>query len=249
VTSLHAHFGALEAKYPWSPSSPVGAAAPFSPSRREHLAGCSLATLLVEAQSGSEDAFAELYRLTWARLHATVLRVVRSPELAGEVTQEVYLEIWQKPGRFQEDRGSALGWMMMIARRRAVDRVRSVTRALALERRYTERLCALISVDNWDDVTARLDAEQIGQTLAALSVVQREALTLVYLEQRPIAEVAQLLEIPAATVKSRMRDGLMRLRGLLSQTPPECRRRSRSATGRTSRARQQGCRRGDVPAC
>ena len=245
MTSLRAHFGALDPA-PWSSSPPFGRAAPFSRSRREHLAGCPLATLLVEAQRGMEDAFAELYRLTWARLYATVLRVVRSPELAGEVTQEAYLEIWQKSGRFQEDKGSALGWMLMIARRRAVDRVRSVTRALALERRYIERQCALISIDNWDEVTARLDAPQIRRTLAALSHVQREALTLVYLEQRPVADVAELLGIPVATVKSRVRDGLIRLRALLAQAPVECRRRSRS-TGAGTGARR-ACR-DDVPAC
>jgi RNA polymerase sigma-70 factor (ECF subfamily) len=146
-----------------------------------------------------------------------VLRVVRSPELAGEVTQEAYLEIWQQSGRYQKDRGSALGWMMMIARRRAVDRVRSVTRSAALERRYTEHNGGLGDVDTWDEVAARLDAEQVRLCLPVLSPVQRQALTLTYVEQRSAAEVARMLDVPLATVKSRIRDGRLRLRAVVTQ--------------------------------
>jgi RNA polymerase sigma-70 factor (ECF subfamily) len=164
-----------------------------------------------------EDAFAELYRRTRTRVYAAVLRVVGSPELAGEVTQEAYLEIWQQSGRFQEDRGSALGWMMTIARRRAVDRVRSVSRALALEQRYAKHNGALESVDIWDDVAARMDAQQIRHTLPALTPLQRQALTLTYLEERPAAEVARLLGVPLGTIKSRIRDGLTRLRTVVAE--------------------------------
>jgi RNA polymerase sigma-70 factor (ECF subfamily) len=185
-----------------------------SPSRHDELSDLPLAQLLLEAHARREDAFVELHRRTRARVYATVLRVVRSPELAGEVTQEAYLEIWQQSGRYQEDKGSALGWMMMIARRRAVDRVRSVTRALALERRYVENNAALSSVNSWDDVTARLDAEGVRDLLTVLTAVQRQALTVTYLQQRPAAEAAKLLRVPVSTLKSRMRGGLLRLRAL-----------------------------------
>ena len=209
---------ALPCPAPFEPEpvrEPVHSAVPTGTVRRARP-DCPLAALLLEAHHGLEDAFAELYRLTRARVHAAVLRVVRSPELAGEVTQEAYLEIWQQSGRYQRDKGSALGWMIMIARRRAVDRVRSVTRALALERRYAQHDEALLTLDGWDEVTARLDARQVRQTLTALTVVQRQALTMVYREQRTTAEVAQLLGVPLATVKSRQRDGLIRLRALLT---------------------------------
>ena len=184
-----------------------------------------LATLLLEAQCGQEAPFAELYRLTRARVYAAVLRVVRCPELAGEVTQEAYLEIWQQCGRYRQDKGSVVGWMTMIARRRAVDRVRSVTCALALERRWSEHNETLLTLDGWDEVTARLDARQIRHTLTALTTVQREALTMVYLEQRTMAEVARLLGVPLATVKSRCRDGLTRLRALLTDSSSTASRR------------------------
>ena len=188
-------------------------------------ADAPLARLLLEAQCGREDPFAELYRLTRGRVYAAVLRVVRCPELAGEVTQEAYLQIWQQCGRYQPDKGSVLGWMTMIARRRAVDRVRSVTRSVDLEHRWYNEVEASLSVDDWDEVTARLDAHEIRRTLAALSAVQREVLALLYLEQRTMAEAARILGVPLATVKSRSRDGLARLRALLTDsastaTPP-----------------------------
>ena len=179
-------------------------------------ADAPLARLLLEAQCGREDPFAELYRLTRGRVYAAVLRVVRCPELAGEVTQEAYLQIWQQCGRYQPDKGSVLGWMTMIARRRAVDRVRSVTRSVDLEHRWYNEVEASLSVDDWDEVTARLDAHEIRQTLTALSAVQREVLALLYLEQRTMVEAARILGVPLATVKSRSRDGLARLRALLT---------------------------------
>ena len=176
-----------------------------------------LGALLLEIERGVEEAFAELYRLTRHRLQAVVLRVIRSPELAGEVTQEAYLEIWQHAGRYRADQGSAMGWMATIAHRRAIDRVRSVTRAQAQEQRYVLSSGAGAGGDSWDDVTARLDAAHVHRFLGVLSSVQREALTLTYLEQRSASEVAQLLRVPLGTVKSRTRDGLIRLRSLLAQ--------------------------------
>jgi RNA polymerase sigma-70 factor, ECF subfamily len=177
----------------------------------------SLAALLLEIERGVEEAFTELYRLTRRRLHAVVLRVIRSPELAGEVTQEAYLEIWQHAGRYRADQGSAMGWMATIAHRRAIDRVRSVTRAQAQEQRYVLSSGDGAGGDSWDDVTARLDAAHVHRFLGVLSSVQREALTLTYLEQRSASEVAELLRVPLGTVKSRTRDGLIRLRSLLAQ--------------------------------
>jgi len=177
-----------------------------------------LGALLLEIQRGVEEAFTELYRLTRRRLHAVVLRVIRSPELAGEVTQEAYLEIWQHAGRYRADQGSAMGWMATIAHRRAIDRLRSVTRAQAQEQRYALSSGAGAGGDSWDDVTARLDAAHVHRFLGVLSSVQREALTLTYLEQRSASEVAELLRVPLGTVKSRTRDGLIRLRSLLA--PP-----------------------------
>ena len=87
-----------------------------------------LGDLLVRSSRGDEAAFAELYDLTSARIHGLVLRVIRAPDLAAEVVQEVYVELWRLSARYRTAEGTAMGWMCTIAHRRAVDRTRSVRR-------------------------------------------------------------------------------------------------------------------------
>jgi len=170
----------------------------------------SLARLVLEAHDGLEGSFEELHRCTRVRMHALVLRLVRSPELALEVTQEAYLEIWQQSGRYSPERGSALSWMMVIARRRAIDRIRSVTRSVALEHRVSSG--DGVEDDHADRVVARLDAARVGPLLTGLSPLQREALTLVYLQRHTSQEAASLLQVPVTTLKTRVRDGLLQMR-------------------------------------
>ncbi|WP_375423253.1 sigma-70 family RNA polymerase sigma factor [uncultured Friedmanniella sp.] len=174
--------------------------------------GCPLEQLLREARHGVEGSFEELHLRTRGRVRAVVLRVVRCPELASEVTQETYLEVWQQAERYCPERASVLGWITMIARRRAIDRVRSITRTIGQERRYTSGAPDFLEDDHADQVVARLDAEQVGPMLALISPRQREALSLVYLQRRSPQEAAALAGIPLSTLKTRMRDGLQQLR-------------------------------------
>lgn len=184
-------------------------------------APCPLAQLLTEARDGLEASFGELHRRTVGPVQAAVLRIVRCPELAREVTQETYLEVWQQAARYRPERAPVLGWITMIARRRSIDRVRSVARARGQEHRYS--LGGEVGgADHADSVVDRLDAARLTAVLARLSPVQRQALTLVYLERRSAAEVAVLLGAPLGTVKTRLRDGLTELRRLTATTgvPP-----------------------------
>jgi RNA polymerase sigma-70 factor (ECF subfamily) len=173
---------------------------------------CPLAQLLLEARHGVEESFEELHRRTWLRVYAVVLRVVRSPELASEVTQETYLEVWQQAERYRPELASVLGWITMIARRRAIDRVRAITRAVGQERRYALGLLDGDVDDPAEQVVERLDAARLRPLVAALSPLQREALTLVYLQRRSPQEAAELVGAPLSTLKTRMRDGLQQLR-------------------------------------
>jgi len=177
------------------------------PVTTDHL----LAALLVGVRDGREGSFEELHARTRGRVDSLVLRLVRSPELALEVTQETYLDVWQQAGRYSPDRGSVLSWMLVIARRRAIDRIRSVTRGVALEHRVST------GADRYQDdlaeqVVARLDAARLGPMLAVLSPLQREALTLVYLHRLTSVEAAGRLAVPVSTLKTRVRDGLRQLR-------------------------------------
>ena len=124
------------------------------------LQAAHLVDLMSQTALGNHQAFAELYDLTVRRIYGTVLRVLRSPEHAEEVTQEVYTELWQHAARYCPDKGSVITWMMMVARRRAVDRVRSVSSEMARDERYA--VAAEPEIDEvWDRATQKHDVERV----------------------------------------------------------------------------------------
>ena len=184
------------------------------PTGRENEAA-HLVELMALSSRGHEDAFAELYDLTSQRIYGIILRVLRSPDHAAEVTQEVYVEVWRQSARYSPDKGSVTAWMTTMAHRRAVDRVRSVSGEATRDERY-----ALHSGDReidqvWDGVERRLDVERVRKGMASLTAIQREALTLAYFGGYTQSQVAQLLQLPLGTVKTRIRDGLIGLRDAL----------------------------------
>ncbi|HEX8767314.1 MAG TPA: ECF RNA polymerase sigma factor SigK [Jatrophihabitans sp.] len=175
----------------------------------------TLEDLVAAAARGDEQAFAELYDRTAPRVYGMVLRVVRDPAQAAEVTQDVYLEVWRQSARFDGDKGGVLPWLLMIAHRRAVDRVRSVQSSMVRENKYArlheERPYDSVS----EQVQTSLDAQRVRKVLDDLTPAQREAVTLAYFGGYTHTEVAQLLKIPLGTVKTRIRDGLIRMRDAL----------------------------------
>ena len=171
-----------------------------------------LTELLQLSARGQETAFAELYDLTSARIHGVVLRVVRSPEQAAEVTQEVYLDIWLHAANYSPTRGSALGWMTTIAHRRAVDRVRSLISTKAREERYGQESTEREADQVWENVQQDFETQRVRKALHTLTVSQREAIDLAYFGGYTQREVAGLLRVPLGTVKTRIRDGLIKLR-------------------------------------
>lgn len=178
----------------------------------------TLAAVLRRAAGGDESAFGEFYDATSPRVLGLVRRVVRDPAQAEEVTQEVFLEVWRQSARYDADRGSPLAWLLTIAHRKAVDRVRSVEASRGRESSY-----GAATVDVAHDVTAeavveRLDAERVHRALDTLTEAQRGALELAYLSGYTHTEVATLLDLPLGTAKTRIRDGLIRLRDTLGVT-------------------------------
>ncbi len=164
---------------------------------------------------GHEDAFAELYDLTSRRVHAVILRVLRSADHAAEVTQEVYIEIWRQSARYAPNKGSVMAWMVTMAHRRAVDRVRSVSSEVARDERYAVVGQERETDQVWDGVEQKLDVERVRKGMTSLTEIQREALTLAYFGGYTQSQVAQLLKLPLGTVKTRIRDGLIGLRDAL----------------------------------
>jgi RNA polymerase sigma-70 factor (ECF subfamily) len=192
-----------------TPSSPSGVPAP------DGATAPDLAALLAMSSRGDEHAFAQLYDLTSARVFGLARRVVRDPAQAEEVAQEAYLEIWRQAARYDPRLGSALAWMLTLVHRRAVDRVRSAQSSTERDTRYAA-IGDGPAYDVVDEtVTARLESARVRRALASLTDVQREAVTLAYYGGYSHREVSDLLGVPLGTVKTRMRDGLIRLRDTL----------------------------------
>ena len=174
-----------------------------------------LVELMALSARGHEEAFAELYDLTSQRIYGIILRVLRSPDHAAEVTQEVYVEVWRQSSRYSSGRGSVIAWLTTMAHRRAVDRVRSVSSEVARDERYAFHRSDREIDQVWDGVEQRLDVERVRRGMASLTPIQREALTLAYFGGYTQSQVAQLLKLPLGTVKTRIRDGLIGLRDAL----------------------------------
>jgi len=174
--------------------------------------------LMAAVARGDQDAFAELYELIAGPVLGLVRSVLRDPAQSEEVAQEVLIQVWRTASRFQPERGSAMAWVLTLAHRRAVDRVRSAQAATERE----QRAALLAHAEEYDQVAEavehRLEREQVRRCLGTLTGMQRESVVLAYYRGLTYREVAELLQIPLGTVKTRMRDGLIRMRDCLGVT-------------------------------
>ncbi|MEV0321877.1 sigma-70 family RNA polymerase sigma factor [Streptomyces sp. NPDC050658] len=171
--------------------------------------------LLPLVAHGDQQAFEKLYGLVSGPVYGLVRRVLRDPAQSEEVVQEVLLELWRTAARYDPARGSALSWVLTLAHRRAVDRVRSVRAASDRERRVAGRAEIPAYDQVAEEVEGSLEREWVRRCLRRLTDLQRQAVTLAYYDGYTYREVARRLSVPLGTVKTRMRDGLLRLRECL----------------------------------
>ena len=175
--------------------------------------GDDLGSLLTRVARGDDAAFAAVYAQVSGHVFGIARSVLRDPAQAEEVAQEVLLGIWRDAARFDAKRGSAMAWVVTLAHRRAVDRVRAEQAAVAREQRVARPDVSYDVVA--ETVQARLDGERVRRCLGSLTPLQQESITLAYYQGCTYREVAALLDVPVGTVKTRMRDGLIRLRDCL----------------------------------
>ncbi|MDX2561289.1 ECF RNA polymerase sigma factor SigK [Streptomyces sp. TX20-6-3] len=183
---------------------------PHAPEPSAHLD-----TLLLRAANGDRDAFAGVYDALAQPVMGLACRILRDAGQAEEVTQDVMIEVWRTADRFRPDLGTAKAWVLTLAHRRAVDRVRSVQASKDREVR-----AGMLSADRDFDQVAELvesldERRRVHRCLAALARLQRVPLVLAYYQGMTCLEVARSLSTPEGTVKSRMRKGLDQLRACL----------------------------------
>lgn len=196
-----------------SPDGPRLRAVPAEPSAPDPRAEAD--ALLRAVARGDEAAFERLYGIVAPRVYGLARRVLRDPAQAEEVTQEVLVEVWRTAARFDPARGSATAWVFTMAHRRAVDRVRSEQAGAERARRVAAGSGQVPYDEVAEEAATRLERQQVRRCLDTLTEVQREAITLAYYGGHSYREVAALLGAALPTVKSRMRDGLIRLRDCL----------------------------------
>jgi RNA polymerase sigma-70 factor (ECF subfamily) len=171
--------------------------------------------LLRQVARGDEQAFARLYDTISPRVFGLARRVLRDPAQAEEVAQEAMVEVWRNAARFDQAKGSATSWILTITHRRAVDRVRSAQSGADRERRVAAASVDTPYDDVVEEVTSSLEQQQVRRCLGGLTDLQREAITLAYYDGFSYREVAEKLDTALPTIKTRMRDGLIRLRDCL----------------------------------
>jgi len=168
--------------------------------------------LLQRVATGDREAFAQLYDRTAPRVFGLVKRLLWDHSQSEEVTQEVFLEIWQTATRYDTSKGGAIAWMLTMTHRRAVDRVRASQASRNRDTRIGIRDFPTDFDSVAESVEVRIESERVKEAMMRLTELQRQAVELAYFGGYSHSEVAAMLSVPIGTVKTRLRDGMIRLR-------------------------------------
>lgn len=193
-------------------SDPTAASAGDAPD-----AGDTVQALLLRVAAGDQSAFGDLYDVIAPRVLGSIQRLLIDSAQSEEVAQEVFLEVWQSAPTFDPNKGRAIGWIMTMAKRRAIDRIRAAQAAHDRDLRIGIRDYR-VEDDVAEAAELTVERERVGRAMERLTAVQRQAIALAYDGGYTHAEIAELLVVPIGTVKTRLRDGMIRLRDELGVT-------------------------------
>lgn len=195
-----------------SSSAPArGSERPSAMGKNADLTDCSDAVLVVAISRYRQEALAEAYRRHAGAVFALARRLLVDAALAEEVVQEVFLRIWNQPEKFDPERGTLRSYLLAQCHGRSVDLLRSETSRRVREERDARRT-AESGYDLEHEVVDLSVAERVKEALSTLPEMEREAIALAYFGGHTYREVADMLDQPEGTVKSRIRAGLKRLR-------------------------------------
>ncbi|MBG6239137.1 RNA polymerase sigma-70 factor (ECF subfamily) [Mycetocola sp. CAN_C7] len=172
----------------------------------------TLEDYLGRVAAGDQQAFASLYDLMASRVLGLIRKVLIDHAQSEEVAQEVFLEIWQNATRFEVGRGAAASWIMTIAHRRAIDRVRASQAGRDRDVKIGIRDFPTAFDEVAESAEISIEHERVSRAMANLTEIQRQAVSLAYYGGYSQSEVADILSVPLGTVKTRLRDGMIRLR-------------------------------------
>ncbi len=188
-------------------------------SDENHARALEESRLLMRVGAGDRQSFEELHRRLSTLLFTSALGILNNREAAEDVTQDVFLQIWEKAPTYDPARGKAATWALTLARNKAIDRLRSAQRRARLREDAGKEKGVDQSFDDRDSLQSALSherSEAVHSLMDKLTPDQREAIRLAYFEDMPYPEVATALRAPLGTVKARIRRGMQRLRELLS---------------------------------
>ncbi|MEE3214496.1 MAG: sigma-70 family RNA polymerase sigma factor [Pseudomonadota bacterium] len=171
--------------------------------------------LLARVEKGDREAFAELYQATSAKLFGTVLRILKDTTWADDVIQDVYVTIWQKADRFDQQRGSVIGWMATLARNAAIDDLRRAPRHQSEDDSHLENAAAT-QASAFEQRDQDESSDRLSQCLEELEETRSQMVRLAYLDGWSRADLASHFGQPVNTVKTWLHRALKQLKGCLS---------------------------------
>lgn len=178
--------------------------------------------LMKRIKAKDEEALSELYDLYNRLLFGMIISIVKKREEAEDLLQEVFVKIWQKAHTFNEERGNAYSWIVTLTRNKAIDRIRS--KGYKTQQKATQDVDApefTLEGDAFDPLETTIfsdRAELVQKALAEIPESQCEVLKIAYYRGMTQAEISDHLDIPLGTVKTRMRQGMIKLKDILEES-------------------------------